>query len=57
MAERLLKEENAGVHESGPVRVSIDLPALRRALDARLREALESAPAPRRGRPSKRSGT
>lgn len=55
LANHLLEAKGAGVHESGQLRVFIDLPALRRALDTRLREALESAPAPRRGRPPRRS--
>jgi hypothetical protein len=39
------------------VRISCDRVALERALDRRLREALESAPAPRRGRPPRRRST
>lgn len=39
---------------SGHLRISLDRSALERTLDARLREVLESAPAPRRGRPPQR---
>jgi hypothetical protein len=41
----------AGVHTSGQLTLSIDLEALERQLDNRLADALESAPAIRRGRP------
>jgi len=37
------------------VRISYDRTALEHALDRRLRDALESAPVPRRGRPPRRS--
>jgi hypothetical protein len=52
--ELLAGDEGAGVAR-GPVRVLCDRVALERALDRRLREALESAPAPKRGRPSRRA--
>ena len=39
---------------SGHLRISVDRTALERTLDARLREVLESAPTPRRGRPPQR---
>ena len=38
----------------GSVRIECDRTALERELDLRLRETLESAPAPRRGRPVRR---
>lgn len=55
LAAQLLLAEGHGVHESGHVRVTFDREGLERALDARLRDVLESAPAPRRGRPSGRT--
>lgn len=54
LAPRLLAADGGGVHRSGHLRVSLDLPALERDLGLRLREALESAPSPRRGRPPAR---
>jgi hypothetical protein len=36
------------------VRIVLDRAALERTLDDRLRDALESAPVPRRGRPPRR---
>lgn len=39
---------------TGHLRIALDRSALERMLDARLREVLESAPTPRRGRPSRR---
>ena len=46
---------DAGVHEAGPITLSIDLADIERQVDRRLQEVLESAPAPRRGRPPKRA--
>ena len=57
IASELLDSEGNGVYESGQIRLSFDRPGLERSLNARLAEALESAPAPRRGRPPKRTGT
>lgn len=54
IAPKFFDSGGSGVHDSGHLRLTVDLPALERALDARLAEALESAPAPRRGRPPKR---
>jgi hypothetical protein len=54
MAVQLLAERSAAVHRSGHLRVTLDRPALEQALDLRLRDALESAPTPRRGRPPRR---
>ena len=51
VAQELLESGGTGVYASGQLRLTIDLPALERALDARLAEVLESAPTPRRGRP------
>ncbi len=39
---------------TGHLRIALDRSALERTLDLRLREVLESAPAPRRGRPPRR---
>ena len=57
IASELLDSERSGVYESGQIRLSFDRPGLERSLNARLAEALESAPAPRRGRPPKSTGT
>jgi hypothetical protein len=51
LAAQLLAGDHDAAYESGHLRVSVDRAGLERALAARLREALESAPAPRRGRP------
>ena len=51
VADQLLDSGGTGVYESGQLRLTVDRPALERALDLRLTEVLESAPAPRRGRP------
>jgi hypothetical protein len=51
MADWLLRPDSDGVHQRGHLRVTIDRAALERALDERLRDTLESAPAPPRGRP------
>ena len=55
LAPQLLLGEVDGVHASGHLRVSLDRPALERDVDRRLRDALESAPTPRRGRPPGRT--
>lgn len=57
LAAQLLAGDDDAVHVSGHLRVSIDRAGLERALGARLREALESAPTPRRGRPRGRPAT
>lgn len=54
LATDLLATHDATVSRGGQLRVSFDRPALERAVGERLREALESAPAPRRGRPAGR---
>lgn len=51
LAIALLAEEGGGEWRDGAIRLVLDRGALERALDERLRVALESAPAPRRGRP------
>jgi hypothetical protein len=50
-ASRLLDPGQAVVLGAGQVSLSVDLVALRAAVDKRLATALESAPSPRRGRP------
>ena len=59
LATRLLAEDphEEARHEwrDGSITIVIDRIALERALDERLRMALESAPAPRRGRPPNRT--
>ena len=49
--------DSPNVFTCGHIRVSIDRPALERALEKCLRDALESAPVPRRGRPPRRPKT
>ena len=46
--------DRAGEVRRGAVRILCDRAALERSLEHRLREALESAPSPRRGRPRTR---
>ncbi|HET7188802.1 MAG TPA: hypothetical protein VFI52_11635 [Gemmatimonadaceae bacterium] len=55
LATRLLADEAGDEWRDGPIRIVLDRAALERALDERLRFALESAPAPRRGRPPSRA--
>ncbi|MDB4879314.1 MAG: hypothetical protein JWL60_760 [Gemmatimonadetes bacterium] len=57
LALRLLAGDGSGVHASGHLRVTLDRRALEQELDRRLRDALESAPSPRRGRPTARGAT
>jgi hypothetical protein len=57
LAAELLVADSHTVHEGGHVRVTFDRTGLERVLDARLRDALESAPTPRRGRPRGRVST
>ena len=49
----LANSKEAGV-PTGHLRISVDRETLERTLDTRLREGLESAPSPRRGRPRRR---
>ena len=57
MAPALLDDGAGAAHSGGHLRVVLDRPALERDIAARLRDALESAPSPRRGRPPKRGAT
>jgi hypothetical protein len=51
LARQLLSADVTSEARRGPVRITLDRTLLERVLERRLREALESAPAPRRGRP------
>lgn len=51
LAQELLAREEGADAWRGPVHIICDRAALARAVDVRLRAALESAPTPRRGRP------
>jgi hypothetical protein len=51
--ELLSADGTAGVHR-GPVHLGLDRGQLDNAIQRRLRDALESAPSPRRGRPPRR---
>jgi hypothetical protein len=55
LAGDLLSSSEGAVSRGGHLRVTCDRRALEQSVSARLRDALESAPAPRRGRPAKRS--
>ena len=55
LAGDLLSSSEGAVSRGGHLRVTCDRRALEQSVDARLRDALESAPAPRRGRPARRS--
>lgn len=55
LATELLARHDDVVHRGGHLRVTYDPVSLERAVSARLREALESAPIPRRGRPPRRA--
>jgi hypothetical protein len=57
LAATLLAGGEGAVHESGHLRVTFDRSGLERTVRARLGEALESAPTPRRGRPRARAAT
>jgi hypothetical protein len=57
IASDLLDSGSTDVHESGHLRLAYDRGGLERALNARLAEALESAPVSRRGRPPKGTRT
>lgn len=54
LADSLLDPARMDVHQSGHVRVTFDRTGLCREIDDRLRDALESAPTPPRGRPRAR---
>jgi len=55
LAADLLGANGGIVSRGGHVRVTCDRPALERRVSERLHDALESAPSPRRGRPSRHS--
>ena len=50
LAAQLLAGER-GEAQRGPVRITFDRASFERAIEQRIREVLESAPSPRRGRP------
>lgn len=56
LATELLAAGDAAVSRGGHLRVTFDRLALERAVSERLRDVLESAPTPRRGRPPQRLG-
>ncbi len=53
LADELLAAGDASVSRGGHLRVTLNPATLERRLSARLLDALESAPAPRRGRPAR----
>jgi hypothetical protein len=55
LARQLLSAEGGGDVQRGTVRITVDRALLDRAVEHRLRDALESAPTPRRGPPPRRS--
>ena len=55
LAGDLLSSSDGAVSRGGHLRVTCDRRALEQSVDERLHDALESAPAPRRGRPARRS--
>jgi|SRR5690348_16440318 len=55
LAGELLSSSEGAVSRGGHLRVTCDRRALEHSVAARLRDALESAPTPRRGRPPGRS--
>jgi hypothetical protein len=60
LAQRLLESPGEEPLRAGALTISLDRDAFERDLHARLRDALESAPTPRRGRPpvkGRRTGT
>ena len=54
LARQLLAGDEGTAVTRGSVRITCDRGALERALDRGMREVLESAPTPRRGRPPRR---
>jgi len=54
LAADLLATDGGTVSRGGHLRVTCDRPTLERSVSERLRDALEFAPAPRRGRPASR---
>ena len=55
LAANLIDTPSLAIDDAGALSVTFDRPALERTLQARLGEAIESAPRPRRGRPPRRS--
>lgn len=53
LASELLASDGDSVSRGGHLRVTLNRAALERELSSRLLDALESAPAPRRGRPAR----
>jgi hypothetical protein len=54
LARHLLSAEGTAGVQLGSVRLVLDRALLDRTVERRLRDALESAPSPRRGRPARR---
>lgn len=54
LARQLLEAQSDAVVRRGAVRLVLDRAILERAVERRLRDALESAPSPRRGPPARR---
>jgi hypothetical protein len=54
LAFQLLSPAGTAGVQRGPIRLVVDRPLLERAVERRLRDVLESAPSPRRGRPARR---
>lgn len=54
LSQKLLANSKEAGVPTGHLRISVDRATLERTLDSRLREVLESAPSPRRGRPRRR---
>ena len=57
IANQLLDSGSIGVHDSGQLRLTVDVASLERELNQRLADALESAPSRTRGRPPRSSKT
>jgi hypothetical protein len=57
IAAQMLDSESPRVYTIGQLTLTVDIKQLERELDARLAATLESAPAPRRGRPPNRPRT
>ena len=56
LADTILRSAHEGVVVAPGITLSIDLAGIERELEDRLRDVLESAPTPRRGRPPSRRG-
>ena len=55
LADELLAADDGAVSRGGHLRVTLNRATFERELSARLLDALEFAPAPRRGRPARKS--